>query len=173
MRASVTAHYLALSLADRGLRFGTPFSSAALTSYVDRIDFDRDAVFVARDRQQALVGVVHAAVLGDVAELGLSVLAEHRARGIGSALFQRALAHVRNRRIPRLVMHFLWGNAPIMRIARKFRMSVASSAGEATARLDLLPPLSRSLPEALGAGAFIPDTSTLKENPNASRHAEC
>jgi GNAT superfamily N-acetyltransferase len=138
-RESLTTHFLALPLKDQSLRFGTALAPAAIAAYVDRIDFHRDTVFGIHDDQRALVGAAHVAFDGDFAELGLSVLPAHRCRGLGGALFQRVVAHARNRCISRLVMHFLWGNAPILRIARRFRMRVVASAYDAHADLDLGP----------------------------------
>ena len=70
------------------------------------------------------------------------------------AMFERAMAHARTRSIPRLIMHFLWGNLPIMRIARRFRMHIVANAGEARAELDLPP---RSFPtSSIRAQGAIP-----------------
>ena len=48
-RATVTAHFLALPMKDRRLRFGTSLAPRVIAAYVDRIDFDRDAVFGVHD----------------------------------------------------------------------------------------------------------------------------
>jgi len=143
MRASLVAHFLALPGKDLALRFGTPLPPRSIAAYVDRIDFGRDAVFGTHDDQRVLTGVAHVAFVDDFAEVGLSVLPAHRSRGLGRAMFERAMAHARNRSIPRLIMHFLWSNLPIMRIARRFRMHIVANAGEARAELDLPP---RSFP---------------------------
>lgn len=136
-RDALLIHFLALPVEDRSMRFGTGLAPSALAAYVDRIDFGHGAVFGVQDDGGMLVGVAHVAFEADIAEVGLSVLPNHRRRGFGTALFARAVAHARNSRISRLIMHFLWSNAPIMRIARRFRMNVVASAGDATARLDL------------------------------------
>jgi GNAT superfamily N-acetyltransferase len=139
VRATLTAHFLALPMRDRCLRFGTSLAADAIAAYVDRINFVRDAVFGIHDDRRVLIGAAHVAFDGDLAELGLSVLPAHRGCGLGGALFERAMAHARNRRIPRLIMHFLWGNAPIMRIARRFRMNIVADGCDAHAHLDLPP----------------------------------
>lgn len=140
-RATLLTHFLALPMKDRHLRFGTSLPPIAIAAYVDRIDFDRDVVLGVHDDRLMLVGAAHVAFEGDVAELGLSVLPAHRGRGVGGALFTRVLAHARRRNIPRLFMHFLSMNAPIMHIARKFGMAIVEHAGEADAHLTL--PLQR------------------------------
>ncbi len=155
-RDRLTAHFLALPSNDRGLRFGTALAPEAIAAYVDRIDFCQDTVFGAHDDRRVLIGAAHVAFDSDFAEVGLSVLPAHRYRGLGGALFQRAAAHARNRRIPRLVMHFLRSNAPIMRIARRFRMRIVANAYEADAQLDLGPASIASI-----AGEFVMDASPL------------
>jgi len=137
VRATLTAHFLALPLRDRCLRFGTSLAPTAIASYVDRIDFDRDAVLGVHDDRGALVAAAHLAVEDDIAELGLSVLPTYRRRGMGTALFRHAMAHACNGRVASLIMHFLRDNQPIMRIARRFRMNIVADACDARAHLDL------------------------------------
>ena len=155
-RAALVAHFLALPMKDRHLRFGTPFGTTAIASYVDRINFAHDAVFGVHDDRLALVGAAHVAFVDDLAEIALSVLPAHRRRGVGSALFRRALAHARGRSVPRLFMHFLSGNAPIMRIARRFGMDIVARAGDAS--LELQP---KFVPNAFGARATQETKSAL------------
>ena len=123
-RAALVAHFLALSNEDRRLRFGSTLSCESIAAYVEEIDFDSSAVFAAHDDSLALIGVAHVAFAEEFAELGLSVLPAHRGHGVGGALFHRAAVHVRNRSTPRLFMHCLQENVPIMRIARRFGMNI-------------------------------------------------
>lgn len=142
-RVGHPAHFLALPAEDRRLRFGSLLSPDGIAAYVDKIDFDRDAVFAVHDDHLALAGVAHVAFGDDHAELGLSVLPAHRGHGVGSALFERASAHARNRFVPRLFMHCLKENVPIMRIARRFGMAIVADVGDADADAHLeLPPAS-------------------------------
>jgi GNAT superfamily N-acetyltransferase len=136
-RATLLKHFLALPLKDRSLRFGAAVAPAGIAAYVSRIDLNRDAVLGVQDDSRSLVAVAHVAVEDNAAEVAFSVLPEHRRRGIASALFRLALAHARSSRVSMLVMCFLLGNAPILRIAQKFGMRVAAISGEASARLDL------------------------------------
>jgi GNAT superfamily N-acetyltransferase len=138
-RTALTAHFLALSADDRRLRFGASISAERIAAYVAEIDFGRDAVFGVFDDELALVGVAHVAFLDDAAELGISVLPEHRGRGAGRALFARAAEHARNRFVPRLFMHCLAENAAIMHIARTSGMELVVEAGDADAHLALSP----------------------------------
>ena len=137
MRAPLVAHFLALPLKDRTLRFDSAVAPTLIAAYVDRIDFSRDAVFGVKDGWQALVGTAHVAIEETRAELALSVLPSYRACGIGSSLFARAVAHARNRRIAQLFMHCRIGNAPIIRIAQRFGMDIVAAGGDADAYLQL------------------------------------
>jgi GNAT superfamily N-acetyltransferase len=137
-RNAVTEHFVALPASDRNLRFGTALASAAIAAYVQRIDLARDAIFGIRDDRRVLAGVAHVAVEDQIAELGVSVLPEHRRRGFGSVLFRRAASYARSRFAPKLLMHFLWTNVPILRIARRFGMNVVARDGDAVADLTLM-----------------------------------
>jgi NADH dehydrogenase len=156
-RPALLAHFLALASSDRRLRFGTPLAEAAIAVYVDRIDFDDDAVFGVHDDDLALIGVAHIAFDDDAAELGVSVSAGHRNDGVGSALFERATEHARNRFVPTLFMHCLAENAAMMHIARRSGMDVVVDMGEAQAHLRLPPasPASRASSSAIGSRSAI------------------
>jgi len=148
VRASLLAHFLALPMQDRSLRFGAALAPAVIARYVDGIDFQRDEVLGLSDEALALVGVAHVAFVDDLAEVGLSVLPAHRRRGVGGALFKRAIARARNRCIPRIFIQFLSGNAPIMRIAQRFGMDIVGRGRDIGAYLRLHPAY-RAAPGAL------------------------
>jgi len=139
-RGAVAAHLLALSRQDRRLRFGGAASDAAIHDYVMRIDFDRDAVFGFLADDLSLGGAAHVAVVDGVAELGVSVLAAYRRRGIGSALFRRAEDFARNQSARTLFVRCLTENAAMMHIARKAGMKIVTGGGAADAHLQLPPP---------------------------------
>jgi len=138
-RPELLAHFLALTPEDRRLRFGASIAAERIATYVAEIDLGRDAVFGVFDEALALVGVAHVAFAGGVAELGVSVLPEHRDYGVGRALFSRAAEHARNRFVPRLFMHCLAENAAIMHIARTSGMDIVAEQGDADAYLALSP----------------------------------
>jgi len=136
---ALMAHFLALDRDDRRLRFGAAPSERALRQYVERIDFDHDAVFGVADEELKLLGVAHVAHSGAHAELGIAVLAGRRGRGIGSALLARAHLRARNWGVRALFMHCLTENAAMMRLARRQGMEIGAHAGEADAWLRLPP----------------------------------
>ncbi|HEY3180226.1 MAG TPA: GNAT family N-acetyltransferase [Casimicrobiaceae bacterium] len=138
-RKAFLAHLVALPSDDVRLRFGSPLAAAAIAAYVDRIDFERDAVFAVYDDNLAIVGAAHVGFFDDAAELGVSVLPSQRRHGLGTALVIRASDHARNRRTMRIYMHCLAENAAMMTIARRAGMSIVVNAGEADAHLALPP----------------------------------
>lgn len=136
-RPALERHLLALDTDDRRLRFGIAPSDTAISAYVAGIDFDRDMLFGIFDEKLELLGAAHVARAPGHAELGVSVLAEHRNRGVGEALLARAVLHARNWRLHALFMHCLRENAAMMHLARKKGMAIATEAGEADAWLEL------------------------------------
>lgn len=144
-RVALERHLLDLGGEDRRLRFGTPLSDVAVRSYVARIDFERDAVFGVCDEELKLLGAAHVARGERHAELGVSVLAGHRNRGVGGALLERACLRARNWGVRTLFMHCLRENAAMLRLARRQSMKIVTEADEADAWLALEPADAASL----------------------------
>ncbi len=138
-RPKLREHFLRLDANDVRLRFGAPLRHDAIAAYVDGIDFDTDALFGVYDDELGLAAAAHVAFGVDGAELGVSVLPGFRSRGIGSALFARAVEHARNRFVTRMYMHCLSENAAMMHIAKKSGMKICVDTGEAEAFLKLAP----------------------------------
>jgi GNAT superfamily N-acetyltransferase len=149
-RPRILAHLLALSAADRYLRFGHPASDAQIGRYVDLLDFDRDEVFGVFNRRLELVALAHLAALFDgvrgapapaarAAEFGVSVLPRQRGRGLGARLFERAVLHARNRDVDTLIVHALSENTAMLRIARAAGAAVQRDGPESQAVLKLSP----------------------------------
>jgi GNAT superfamily N-acetyltransferase len=138
-RPALERHFLALDTEDRRLRFGIALGDAAVRAYVARMDFERDAVFGVLDDELELLGVAHLARDTASAELGVSVLAPVRGRGIGGALLSRAHTRARNWGMRSLFMHCLRENSAMMHLARKHGMALAPEAGEVDAHLALPP----------------------------------
>jgi GNAT superfamily N-acetyltransferase len=138
-RPALLRHFLALGGEDRRLRFGVSFNDAAVHAYLERIDFERDAVFGVLDDGLQLTGVAHVARGDGHAELGVSVLEGQRGLGIGGALLARAHLRARNWGARALFMHCLAENAAMMHLARKQQMEIVVEAGEADAWLRVPP----------------------------------
>lgn len=133
-------HFLALTSADRRLRFGGCLKDEAVCRYVANIDFERDAVFGVLDDELQLIAAAHLARDDRHAEIGVSVLPAHREQGIGDSLLRRGHLHARNWGVGKLFMHCLTENSSMMHLARKNGMDIAAASGEADAFLTLPPP---------------------------------
>ena len=136
-REHLRAHFLQLDAEDRHLRFGSSLNDSAVIHYVDGIDFERDEIYAVADDAQTILGVVHIAVLPQEAELGLSVLAVARGQGIGNALFERAVMHLRNRCVRQVLVRCLHQNAAMMHLAQKHGMKIQQDGSDREARLEL------------------------------------
>ena len=136
-RVRLRTHFLQLDATDRHLRFGSSLNDSAVIHYVDSIDFERDEVYAVADDMQRILGVVHIAVLPLEAELGLSVIAAARGQGIGNALFERAVMHLRNRCVREVLVRCLHQNAAMMHLAHKYGMKIQQEGSDREARLDL------------------------------------
>ena len=136
-RAAITRHFLALEPDDRRLRFGASLSDDAVRMLEERIDFDRDEIFGIAGDDLRLEAVVHVAFYPGKAELGLSVLPGARGRGLGNALFSRAVMHLVNRGVREVFVHCLAENGAMMHLARKNGMRVVHDGGETDAYLAL------------------------------------
>lgn len=136
-RDRLLRHFLSLPREDIYLRFGSTLSAAAIASYVRYIDFERDTIFGVYGENLELIGVAHLAPGGDAAELGISVLRGERGRGVGSALFQRAIERARNLKLKSLFVHFLAENVVMRHLARKLGLVSLTHSSDATAAIAL------------------------------------
>ncbi len=168
-RAAIAAHLLRLPREDRRLRFGATLDDDAVTAYVQRIDFERDAVFGTFADDLALTGVAHVAAAGTAAEFGVSVVPDARGRGIGSALFARASLYARTRHVHQMFMHCLLENHAMMHIARKRGMRIVTEAGEADAWLALPPAEVATVAQELFAERVGRFDFALKQQADAAR----
>lgn len=142
-RRRILGHLLALSPADRYLRFGYAAGDHQVERYAQSLNFSRDELLGVFNRRLELVAMAHLAFsLGgaeaDTAEFGVSVLQRYRGRGLGSRLFELACLHARNRDMRFLLIHALSENQAMLRIAEKAgAWAEAVEAGSVSARLHL------------------------------------
>ena len=130
-RPALLAHFCALSRRDAYLRFGTFVGAESLAAYVAGIRFDRSTVLGVYGDELELLGVAHLFPEQGVVELGISVLARARRRGIGTLLMRRALGHARLIGARQLFMHCLAENDDLMRLARAAHADISVSHDEA------------------------------------------
>lgn len=140
-RGAIAEHLLALSTADRYLRFGHAASDEQVARYVAALDFGRDDVFGVFNRQLMLVALAHLAFAPDgsvpIAEYGVSVSAHLRNRGFGKRLFAHAVLKARNRDVDTLMIHALSENQVMLSIARAAGATVERQGSDAQALLKL------------------------------------
>lgn len=136
-RAALLTHFLSLDRDDRRLRFGSAIPDEGLEAYAARIDFERDGLFAVHDDNLEMVALIHVAITGTSAELGLSVLPGWRGAGYGNGLLRRAVTYLRNRGVREVVVHCLSENGAMMHLARKNGMRIVYSGSESDARLAL------------------------------------
>ena len=138
-RPALVAHFGALSRRDAYLRFGTFMSSDSVEAYVNGIDFERSTVLGVFGEELELIGVAHLCPDAGVVELGISVLADSRRRGIGTLLMRRALGHARLIGAERLFMHCLAENDDLMHLARAAHADISMSHDEADGFIEVQP----------------------------------
>jgi RimJ/RimL family protein N-acetyltransferase len=158
-------HLKRLSSEDRRLRFASGgMTDARIDSHVAGID--NDALILAAFDGDRVAGAAHVAINGAVAEVGVSVDADHRTGGTGSDLLRQAVAFARNRRAGKLYTLCLSDNRAMMALARRTGMVLHAEGGEAEAFLDLPPPDAVSLCREASTGLFavFHDWAELVEN---------
>jgi RimJ/RimL family protein N-acetyltransferase len=128
--AGIEAHLLSLDMVSRNRRFHRGLGEAALTAYVASLDFAKDILFGAIEPfGNRVVGVAEArpGPSPRTVDLGISVLATHRGRGIAHQLGVRAVAIAFATGASAVELLFDPGNAAAKRIAVKLGASVRAS----------------------------------------------
>lgn len=116
-RPALRRHLLALDADDRYGRFGMVAADALIEAYVAGIDFRSDVCVVASDTTGRCCGLIHLALFAGVAELGLSVQADCRRRGLGQQLLAAALQHARVRGITEI--HLVTAPSSVLRMCAR------------------------------------------------------
>jgi RimJ/RimL family protein N-acetyltransferase len=141
-RRRIAEHIIALPQNDRYLRFGYHATDEQVQKYVDGLNFKRDEIYGIFNRRLQLIAMAHLALASDpknpnCAEFGVSVSADARGKGLGTALFERAILHARAEHIDMIFIHALSENDAMLKIARKAGAVVESYGGEVEAHLRL------------------------------------
>lgn len=147
-RAACERHLLALDIAARWYRFAHPATDGYIRAHCRAIAWECDRLTGAVSGDE-LVGLAALYRLPGgppvTAELGLSVDARHRRRGIGAALVSRALLGARNRWTSRVYMHCQRDNRAMRRLATQLGAVVEDDGADATGAVRLLWPTCFSL----------------------------
>lgn len=155
----LAAHLLRLDANDRRKRFGRPVADSRIEDYVAGIDwahagmigfFEAGAVRASAQVAWPLLSWL------DGAEVGLTVEAPYRNRGLGGELMRRAITMARNLGLDELRLFALADNEPVKQLARKAGFVLSHSGTDVDGRLPLPPPDVRSLiEEAVDNGAAL------------------
>ncbi len=131
IRQLLADHLIRLSPEDRYLRFFSTLPNDAIKAYVNRIDFDKDGIFVVFDESlEAVQGFLHASKLETKFEVeyefGLTVEEDQRGSGIGYDLFAKAIEWANGLGGKRIYVNCLSKNKAMQKIAEKFKMETRS-----------------------------------------------
>jgi GNAT superfamily N-acetyltransferase len=125
----LASHFLALNAGDRFLRFGYVMSDVDIVAYVEKLMRSVGDVFVVSEPKPDISGVVHVEMAKGGAELGLSVSAWGRGKGIGSLLLERAALLAGARGVTTLFVRNLNFNSALRRLAWRVGLPVACAPG--------------------------------------------
>lgn len=138
------SHLKRLGRKGRMSRFFMPMSDDSIDAFVAKIRGDPMSAVIGHYNADAVLdGAIHVSLFEQdnqrIAEVGLSVLAEARHRGLGYLLLERALLWARNRGATRFYSLFAVDNEIMFRLARDCRMDVSLVRGGAEGVLHVLP----------------------------------
>ncbi len=133
----IAEHFEQLPLEDIHFRFGfMPASGWIREGYVARLDPLRDVLLGVYDGDK-IVGFCHVAITGPVAEIGISVSASARGRGVGSVMLEKAREYAHSLGCEDLQVLCASDNAPMLALARKHGLKVSYHSGECVGQIGL------------------------------------
>lgn len=135
----VIEHLHSLEGEDRRLRFGGHASNEFITHYVKHSFDDENSQWFGCVSRAKIVSACHVAIHNGEAELGCSVNADHRGKGLAQRMFDRAITYLRSNGVTNVYMHCLTENDTMRHIAKKNEMTIVSCYGESDARVEVHP----------------------------------
>jgi GNAT superfamily N-acetyltransferase len=156
---TIREHFLAMSPEDRRCRFHGLTSDERIAQYCVEMT-RREAHLIGCFEGERLVGLIEIAFCGDGAErrgeVGMSVAADRRERGIGHSLVQHALDYAANHGLP-LVFGYLPDNTRIPHIVHAHGGRVNRLAAEAEIAPTAATPFTLCLAAIDDLGLFAAD----------------
>lgn len=148
----IKQHLINLDDDSKRMRFGYSISDENISQYVEKSLDTRTNFWYAYVDEGKCIGAVHIALIGDTAELGISINQEFRGKKLSNNLFERALTHLKAFRISHITMQCLSENAVIQHLAKKYGLKVrVLGPGEKEASGDI------ELPDTISAS--VKDTT--------------
>jgi GNAT superfamily N-acetyltransferase len=132
----LASHFLALTAGDRFLRFGWVITDVDIVTYVESLLQSIGTVFVVVEPAPDISGVLHLDFTSSGAELGLSVAAWARGKGIGTLLLGHAEVLAGSRGVNTLFVRNLNFNTALRRLARRTGMQIACAPSARSAELE-------------------------------------
>jgi GNAT superfamily N-acetyltransferase len=133
----LASHFLALTAGDRFLRFGWVMTDVDIVAYVESLLQSVGNVFVVVEPAPEISGVLQIEFTNGGADMGLSVSAWARGKGIGTLLLERAALLASGRGVSTLFVRNLNFNAALRRLAHEVGMQVAYAPDPRSTRLDV------------------------------------
>jgi RimJ/RimL family protein N-acetyltransferase len=136
----ILEHFLRLDTHDRYMRFGFHANDEAIENYLRKGAFSNYGIdnmwFISTDENGAVIGTVHVAIDGKIAELGFTVSKDVRGRGLGQDLFMRGATWAMMKGVDEIYTQCLSENEVMQHIAKKNGMTVVTiSRGEKEATI--------------------------------------
>jgi GNAT superfamily N-acetyltransferase len=133
----VARHFLSLTASDRFLRFGWMISDVDIVAYVEALFHKTDTAFVVAEPAPDIAGAVHLEFTDCGVDLGLSVSAWARGKGIGTLLLEQAGLLARSRGVSTLFVRNLGFNEALKHLAHRVGMKVACAPDACSTRMEL------------------------------------
>jgi RimJ/RimL family protein N-acetyltransferase len=132
-------HLMDLSKEDRTCRFSSMVSEDFINNYVNNIKWSEDIVLGIFNNDLELDGVVHVALVNDVAEIGISVSNSCRKSGYGFKLFEAGMIHARNRGARKIWTTCSRTNNKMVKLAMKHGLELVCDTTEVEGHLEVPP----------------------------------
>lgn len=129
-REEVRTFLLSLTVEDRRNRFCSTLSDAAVSSYVDGLDFVRATILGAFDDEAQLVGLAELVDGSEESEMAFAVRPDKRGQKAGTRLMDRLLQRARVCGVRRAVVIFLSDNDPMRKLASRAGMHIRTGNGD-------------------------------------------
>jgi hypothetical protein len=136
----LASHFLALTAGDRFLRFGWVMTDVDIVAYVESLLQSIGNVFVVTEPAPDIAAVLHVDFTSCGADLGLSVAAWARGKGIGTLLLEQAEVLASNRGVNTLFVRNLNFNTALRRLASHAGMRIACAPSTHSTQLEALDP---------------------------------
>ena len=142
-REALTAHLLQLPAGDRAERFACAVGDDYIRRYVDGIGYGQDIVIGAM-QDERVIALCHAPVYVDhsdggalATEIGLSVDADLRGRGLGKALLLAAIDAAARRNVRRALAFHHPSNTAMAGLSRDIGARIENDGGAACAVFEI------------------------------------